>query len=181
MGKGVPPLGRMTSFNPLVNFFPTRDDRWICLALLQADRWWPDLCCHLGREDLIHDARFSTAAARVEHRTELITVLDAVFRGRTLQDWREALTTLQGAWAPVLNALEISQDPQLLANGLLPEVDGGDGNTYQIVASPSQFDEAHIGPLRRAPEAGEHTEEILLSLGLGWEKIATLKNQKVVT
>jgi len=171
---------RGNPFNALVNYFPTKDDRWVCLVFLQADRWWPDLCHHLGRPDLIEDPRFATASVRNEHVEECTRVLDEVFGSRTLAEWRKALATVEGVWAPVLSPVEVGCDPQALANGYLPEIDKGDGRVYRGVASPARFDEMAVGPLRGAPEHGQDTEAVLLELGFDWDEIVTLKEHGTV-
>ena len=170
---------RRNPFNALVNYFPTKDGRWLCLVFLQADRWWPDLCRHLGRPDLVDDPRFVHAEARNSHVEECTQVLDGVFSTRTLAEWRERLATLEGVWAPVLSPAEIREDPQALENGYLPEVDKGEGRIYQGIASPVRFDGSPIGTLSGAPEHGQNTEEVLLDLGLGWNDITALKDQGV--
>ena len=172
---------RTNPFNPLVNYFPTEDGRWVCLVFLQADRWWPDLCRHLGRPDLIDDPRFSTAAGRRENVEACTRVLDEIFVTRTLTEWREVLADLEGVWAPVLSPAEVGQDPQALANGYLPDVDKGDGRVYRGVASPVRFDQIPIGPLRGAPEHGENTEAVLLDLGFDWDDIVAFKEHGTVT
>jgi crotonobetainyl-CoA:carnitine CoA-transferase CaiB-like acyl-CoA transferase len=170
---------RRNPFNALVNYFPTRDGRWLCLVFLQADRWWPDLCRHLGRPDLVDDPRFAHAEARNCHVEECTQVLDGVFSSRTLAEWRERLATLEGVWAPVLSPAEIREDPQALENGYLPIVDKGDGRIYRGIASPARFDGGPVGTLSGAPEHGENTEEVLLDLGLDWNDITALKDQGV--
>jgi crotonobetainyl-CoA:carnitine CoA-transferase CaiB-like acyl-CoA transferase len=67
----------------------------------------------------------------------------------------------------------------VLANDLVVEVDAGDGSTFKLVANPVQFDEAPPA-LRRGPESGQHTEEILLERGLEWEKIVALKESGAI-
>jgi formyl-CoA transferase len=180
MGKPMPYMSRATSRNPLVNYFPTKDGRWICVVLLQADKLWPDLARHLGREDLLDDERFVDSAARAANNTEFMTELDATFRTRTFAEWRSALMTLEGVWAPVLSPLEIAEDPQAIENGFVPEVAIGDGTSYRIVASPAQFDDLQPAGWTRAPEHGENTEDILLELGLDWERIIALKDSGVI-
>ncbi len=171
---------RRNPFNALVNYFPTSDERWVCLVFLQADRWWPDLCRRLGRPDLIDDPRFAVAEARNKNVEECTRVLDEIFTTRTLAEWREEFATLEGVWAPVLSPREIADDPQAIANGYLPEVDKGSGRTYRGVASPVRFDRNAVGPLSGAPEHGQHTEEVLLELGISWDDIAILKEQGAV-
>ncbi len=78
------------------------------------------------------------------------------------------------------NPLEVASDPQALANGYIADVEAGNGSTFQLVASPVQFDEQPPRP-RRAPEAGEHTEEVLLELGLTWERIGELKKAGAIS
>jgi crotonobetainyl-CoA:carnitine CoA-transferase CaiB-like acyl-CoA transferase len=75
---------------------------------------------------------------------------------------------------------EVHDDPQVRANGYVAGVGTGNGSALPMVATPVQFDGARGAPTR-APEAGEHTEEVLLELGLGWDDIAALKERGVVT
>jgi crotonobetainyl-CoA:carnitine CoA-transferase CaiB-like acyl-CoA transferase len=102
-------------------------------------------------------------------------VLDEIFATRTLAEWRKEFADLEGVWAPVLSPADIADDPQAIANGYLPEVDKGDGRVYRGVASPVRFDGNAVGPLAGAPEHGQHTEEVLLELGIGWDDISQLK------
>ena len=73
----------------------------------------------------------------------------------------------------------LSSDPQVLANGLVVDVDAGDGSTFKLVSNPVQFDEQPPA-LRKGPEAGQHTEEILLERGIPWERIAELKKSGAI-
>ncbi len=71
---------------------------------------------------------------------------------------------------------EIAEDPQARVNGFVTQVgEEGQPGSYFGVASPGQFDEETIGELRPSPEPGQHTEEVLLDMGLEWERISELK------
>jgi crotonobetainyl-CoA:carnitine CoA-transferase CaiB-like acyl-CoA transferase len=167
----LPKLDRRMAPNPIVNAYPTKDGRWIMLIMLQSDRNWPDLCRHLGREDLIADPRFADSGKRFENRAACVDALDAIFAQRTLEEWKQALATTEGVWAPVQRPLELYDDPQVLANGYLPEVELGDGSRCQLVNSPVHFD-GEPAALRHAPECGQDTEQVLLELGLDWDDLA---------
>lgn len=161
--------------NPTVNWYRTKDDRWVYLVHLQSDRWWPELCERIERPDLVDDPRFGSHELRVEHQRECVAELDAVFATRTLAEWKDVLRGSDGVWAPIQTPAELHADPMVLANGYLPEATDQAGRTFRMVAPPFQFDGEAYTFDRPAPEAGQNTEEILLELGVEWDDIATGK------
>ncbi|HKA14463.1 MAG TPA: CoA transferase [Myxococcota bacterium] len=171
-GKFKPPTGAIF-LNPLVGTYPAKDG-FIMLSMLQGHFYWEDLCRHLDRADLITDDRFATADDWKTNSDAVKAELGAIFAQRTVAEWRTRLATVKGQWAPHQNLLMLQSDPQLLANGLVVDVESGDGSTFKLVANPVQFDETPPA-LRKGPEAGQHTEEILLERGIPWERIAELK------
>lgn len=178
-GMELPKFDRKSAPNPLVGNYRTQDGRFITLMLLESDRHWPDLCEHIGRPELVADERFTDAVARFHHREQLIELLSEVFAGQTYADWNKRLATLAGAWAPMQTPLEVHDDPAVLANGYLPTVTTGNGAEFVLPANPVQFDEVPAQPTA-APEHGQHTEEILLELGIAWDDIDRLKTTGAV-
>ena len=178
--SAMPQFTRADAPNPIVNSYRTRDGRWLFLNMLQPDRFWPDLCRRIGHPELIDDERFKDGMSRFMNRTDCVRRLDEIFAQRTLDEWRAALADAEGVWAPMQKASEIPADPQATANGYLLSVEHADGSTFPLVANPLQFDET---PPRvtRAPDLGQHTEELLLELGLGWEEIAKYKEAGAIS
>ena len=176
----MPQFTRADSPNPIVNSYKTKDGRWLFLNMLQPDRFWPDLCRRLGRPELIEDERFATGMARFMNRVECVQILDSVFAERTLDEWRAALADAEGVWSPMQTATELHDDPQANANGYLLPIDRGDGKPFTLVANPLQFDET-TPTVRPAPDLGQHTEEVLLGLGMSWDDLARYKEAGVIS
>lgn len=171
-GSGeLPRMNRGDAPNPIVNSYRTKDDRWVNLVCLQSDRFWPELCRLLDRDDLACDDRFADAGRRFVNRGECIAELDAVFSSRTMPDWQAALADFSGVWSAAATFDEVRNSPQVSANGYLPEVVGNDGRSFQLVAPPYQFDGAPTTPRGPAPEVGQHTEEVLVECGYSWDEI----------
>jgi crotonobetainyl-CoA:carnitine CoA-transferase CaiB-like acyl-CoA transferase len=160
--------------NPLVGNYRTKDDRYVFLNMMQADRFWADTCTHIGRTDLIDDPRYKDATVRHENKEACIAELAETFASATLNEWRERLQTMEGVWAPVQRVPELKTDEQVIANGYLRDVTDAAGHPFKLVGAPVQFDEQPHN-ITRAPEHGEHTDAVLEELGLTWDEIMELK------
>ncbi len=159
--------------NPLVAPYRTSDGRHIQLVFLESDRYWPAFCAAVGRPDLVDDPRFADHHARAEHAAACAAALDEVFAARTFEEWKSLLAAIDAPWAPVQAVEELLEDPQVSANGYLGTVEVDGRAAYRLPRVPVQFDE-RPPDLRRAPEHGEHTEEVLLELGYTWDDIGDL-------
>jgi crotonobetainyl-CoA:carnitine CoA-transferase CaiB-like acyl-CoA transferase len=142
--------------------------------MLQAWQYWPDFCEHIDRKDLLADPRFDSAEHLMQNTAAAAQILRETLATRTLAEWSERFRTLKGQWAPVQNTTEVAADPQVRANGYLARAETRGGTSFELVASPVQFDEVPT-PTRRGPEFNEHGDEILLSLGLSMDHIIELK------
>lgn len=160
--------------NPLVNSYRTADDRYVTLVMLESDRFWPELTTALGVPELITDERFDTHAKRGKNHVEAIAELSAAFGKKTYAEWEPILEKLNGAWAKVQHPIEVVEDPQIVANGYIADLEDYNGTPFKLVSSPVQFDNAP-GETRRSPEHGEHTDEVLGEIGLSMEEIIEMK------
>jgi crotonobetainyl-CoA:carnitine CoA-transferase CaiB-like acyl-CoA transferase len=165
-------LGRMASNkararapNPLINYFKTADDRWLCLITRQGARDWAPLCTALGKVELVDDERFARAKTRRENGEALVALLDESFGAMTMAEAGAALDRADIIWAPVQTPAEAIKDPQALAAGAVVRMPMPDGSFTDAPAGPIRFPGADDGPKGPAPRAGQHTREILTELG----------------
>jgi crotonobetainyl-CoA:carnitine CoA-transferase CaiB-like acyl-CoA transferase len=131
----------------------------------------------LGLESLPGDERFATNAARVEHRRELIPILEERFRERSAEDW---LTDLDAAGVPggkvrsVPDALAAAADAGRAATRVVEHPTAG---PLELVASPI-WGAARTDP-SPPPLLGQHTAEVLAELGRTADEVEALAESGV--
>ncbi len=175
----APPMAGAAFINPLVGIYRAKDGGSLMFTMLQGHHYWADTVEHMGRPELATDPRFATAEAFQENAEAARAEIQSIIETRTLEEWRDAIGPMKGQWGPFQTLKQIPSDPQVLANELIREVDLGDGDSFRLVANPVQFDET-APALRKGPEHAQHTEEILLELGIEWERIEALKQSGTV-
>ncbi|WP_433710428.1 CaiB/BaiF CoA transferase family protein [Nocardia sp. CA-084685] len=161
--------------NPLSGLYATKDGRYLSLVMLQPGKFWTDVCRHIDRPELADDPRFADAAAIATNTAVAVDILREVFATRTLAEWTERFATLSGPWAPVQDALQAIDDPQVQANEYVRKA-----GELQLVSNPVQFD-LTAPDLRPCPEFAAQTDEVLLELGLDWDRIIALKTAGAIT
>tara|TARA_R110002072_G_scaffold79087_15_gene182765 strand:+ start:904 stop:2112 length:1209 start_codon:yes stop_codon:yes gene_type:complete len=171
--------GSTGSSNPLTGLYQTADERFISLVMLQGFKYWPDFCRHIGRDDLIEDARFSSHAQLAANAGEAAQIIREEIARETLAEWTQRFSTLAGQWAPVQNTVEVADDVQVRANGYITGCTTKEGADFELVSTPVQFD-GQPASTARAPEFNEHCDEILAEAGIDTERMLALKVAGVV-
>lgn len=166
---------------PLTSPYKTKDGRWLYLWIgMGADKTWPRFCRAIGREDLIPDERFSTPAQLSQNYSDLYDILDEVFAGKTLEEWKPLLDEGDFPWSPIQSFMEVTKDPQARANDFYSTLTMPTGETMEVVANPIKYSRIPDRVITPAPEVGQHTDEILTEYGYSAEDIAKFKEEGVV-
>lgn len=165
--------------NPLVLNYRTKDGRFITLMMLQLGRFWREAVTVIGLPHLLADERLADDLGRYKNRGEIIDALDAKFAAHDLAEWVEILKPLSGAWSVMQTAIEMHDDPSVVANGYIPQVTSAQGTTFGMPVNPVQFDEVQVVP-EGAPEFGQHTELLLMEAGVEWDQIEKYKNDGAI-
>jgi crotonobetainyl-CoA:carnitine CoA-transferase CaiB-like acyl-CoA transferase len=182
-GFALPRNFRSQAGNPLWNHYQCKDGRWLALAMLQSDRYWPDFCRAIGRPELATDERFEGGYQRAQNREAAIAILDQVFATRTRDEWIAQLSESEGDFIfTIVNSVdELPEDPQVLANDYVVDFDHPQHGPTRVLGIPVQLGETPGAVRLAAPELGQHTEEILLDvLGYDWERITELRKREVI-
>jgi formyl-CoA transferase len=161
---------RTTVSNPLVGHYVTRDHKRFLTCCLAPNKDWPNLSRALGREDLIDDERFRTPELRQANNTALVGIIDEIVATKDMAEWDQLFRRYEIVWAPVQSMEEAAHDRQMAANGVFDEFGPG----LPTVSSPLQVQGVHKTKPTAAPQVGEHTREVLLSLGYSEAEIADL-------
>jgi len=176
-----PPRRRRTEVQALWNTYEGSDGRWFVIGLIPQERWWPQLIRVLGVERWEEDAHFADREARMANMPALIAQFDALFATKPRDHWVDLLSEHHLMAARVQDYDELVEDPQVVANGYIVEIDHPSGRRVKMVNHPVRFGAAPEAGVRgAAPEFGQHTEQVLLEAGLRWEEIAELSEAGVI-
>ena len=182
-GFALPRGFRSQAGNPLWNHYECKDGRWLALAMLQSQRYWPDFCRAVGRPELATDERFVDAYQRLQNREATIAILDEIFATRTRDEWIRQLSESEGDFIfTIVNSVDdLPEDPQVVANDYVADFEHPQHGKTRVLGVPVKLGETPGSVRLAAPEFGQHTEEVLLEiLGYDWERITELRDLKVI-
>ena len=174
-------LPRMGSANPV--FVPYQcfeaADRYVFIGITH-DRFWQAFCSALGLDDLGRDERYKTAEGRLLHRDELVTEVAAELRNLLSSEILAKLEAADVPCAPVKEVSEVIDDPQVLARGMLLDMQYPGTGNMKLAGLPFKASGMETPQPVRAPLLGEHTEEILAELGYSKTAIDSLEHKGVI-
>lgn len=167
--------GSGASVNPFMGNYLTSDGGTINLCVISPTGLIRDTFAHLGIPEAADDPRFADVLPLIQNADAAAELIAEAFARKPFDYWRQHLKTMRGQWAPFQSLLDLAADEQAIANDMVAELElAGGGEPFKVVRGPVQFNHEPL-ETSRAPQASEHTELVLMELGMDWDRIAELK------
>jgi crotonobetainyl-CoA:carnitine CoA-transferase CaiB-like acyl-CoA transferase len=172
--------GTTTSVNPFMANYLTSDGGTINLCIVSPTGYIRDTWEHLGLPELADDPRFSDVMPLIQNAEAGVELITEAIAAKPFEYWRQHLKTMKGQWAPFQSLVDLATDEQALANDMVVEVEAADGGApFKVVRGPVQFNHEPL-ETTRAPQASEHTEIVLMEIGIDWDRIEALKESGAI-
>ncbi len=141
---------------------------------------WPKFCAAIERQELAVDPRFASNRGRLDHRDELMPILEAEFPKRTTADWQARFKKAGALFGPIFSFSEIFAHPHVKQSGVV-----------QSIPHPTLGEVPQMGPVIKLSETpgkiqsappllGQHTSEVLRSVGYTEEEITKMADAGIV-
>jgi crotonobetainyl-CoA:carnitine CoA-transferase CaiB-like acyl-CoA transferase len=176
--KFAPQHDRKNPANAAMNVYKSSDDVWF--VLVTTPDKIPALATGIGRADLLKDPRFADPAKLAANMRQLTAIVDETFSSQPMAHWREVLDKAHILYGLVRDPVDVIKDPQLQANNIVVPLEGAGENLRLTVSSPIQVHGVAKVPARRAPQLGEHNDEVLKQLGFDAREIERLRASGVI-
>ena len=180
MGTGIEPT-RMGSGHPsLVPYqaFTSNNGQFIIGCANQG--LWERMCTAIGQEGMLKDPRYTDNTDRVEHRSECVGELNAVFATNTTDHWVDLIVEAGVPCGPINTVSDVVSNPQVLARNMIAEVNHPKVPNLKFPGSPLKLTDSPATIRRVPPSLGQHNEEILIEAGYPADIIADLKERGVL-
>ncbi len=145
------------------------------------DDGWQKLARFMGREELLEDARFASAAARKQHRSELHDLVKTWARNKSRQELWDGLRHIDYFGAPVLSLGEVIEDPHIKERKAFIERNHPTAGATKLLAPWIHMSQTPPSIRSDSPSIGQHTDEVLGGiLGLTATELNDLRVEGIV-
>ena len=172
LGHGPKGVGYVRMFSPYRRPYATSDG-YICVLAVN-DNQWKRLLTAVGRAELLLESRFATMTERMRNITELYTALAQALETRTTAEWNAILEKADVPHGPVNELGDLLEDPYLRETNYFQEFEHPSEGKMVMTSIPVNFSDSPGSYRLAPPRLGEHTEEVMASIGMQGEAIQQL-------
>lgn len=158
--------------------FPTSNG--FLLVAVASEALWRRFCDAIDRPDLVDDSRFVTNALRCENRDNLAEVLNEILGSDTAEAWAAKMDAHGVPCSPVNSLDTVLNLPQVLHREMVVEVPRDDIPDLKVPGVAIKLSDTPGSVRTPPPNLGQHTDEILASLGYDVESIGRLREEAVL-
>ncbi len=177
-GVNAGPTGSAHILTAPYQAFPTQDG-WINIGGANQSNW-ERIARAIGKPELIEDARFKTNGDRMRNLDALTPLISERTRTRSSAEWVREFELAGVPVGPINKIGEMLADPQVRAREMVVDVEHARAGKTKALGLPIKFSETPGKVARGAPVLGEHTDEVLASLGYASSEIAQLRKDGAV-
>ncbi len=150
------------------------DDRYFVVGIGTETLWKRFVQALEIQDDIGRDERFQTNALRIKNREILVPLLQTLFQQTSARTWLGKLAAADIPAAPINTVPEALNDAQTRARGLIVQIEHPALGAAKSVANPIRFSETPVNYRLPPPLLGEHTAELLESLGYTAEEAKSM-------
>ena len=178
-GKPVKPMPDRIRAWALYDNFKTSDGELVFVGVV-TDTQWKVFCDAFGLPELLSDPVLKTNPQRVEARPRILPIVTEIFAKMSKADLMAKCEALGLPFAPISKPEDLFDDPHLNASGGLAPVTMPNGIKTKVPALPIEMNGARLATRLDIPQIGEHTREVLASIGYDAAACEQLLADKVV-
>ncbi len=158
--------------------FPTKDGH--ITLIIVGDGEFAGVCSVLGLEHLLQDSRFTSLTLRFANYSQMLGEIKAATARFTSADVIARLEKADVPCAKVNRLDEVADDPRVRHGQSVIEYDHPVAGRMKQARAAAVFDGERLGVRRPSPALGEHTEELLRSVGCSTAEISAWREAGVI-